>query len=112
MADKLYPPDVQSVTKEDGKQIKVGEDQYINRLILYVESKSSSDKFNSIVGSQLSFLGERLDSVHEATNKGTHHEVTLEEAERYIIYTYLLLGDILSLNIEQENSENISNDTK
>jgi len=112
VADGLYSPSNEAVKKEDGTPIKVGEDQYINRLVLYVESKSSSDKFISIVGSHLKFLGERLDSIYEAASKGTHCEVTLEEAERYIIYTYLLLGDILSLDAKQKNSENISNDTK
>lgn len=97
VANKLYSPSSQPIIKEDGKQIEAGEDQYINRLVLYVESKSSSKKFNDIVGSHLRFLGERLDSICKATSKGTHHKVTLEEAERYIIYTYLLLGDILSL---------------
>ncbi|MCX6750455.1 MAG: hypothetical protein NTZ83_03285, partial [Candidatus Pacearchaeota archaeon] len=112
VADKLNPPDSQPVIGKNGKSIEVGEDKYINRLVLHAESKSSSEKFNAIVGSHLKFLGERLDSVNEAANKGTHCEVTLEEAERYIIYTYLLLGDILSLDTKQESSENISNNTK
>jgi len=112
VADKLSPPSDQPVIKENKQQIKVGKDEYINRLVLHVESKSSSDKFISIVGSHLKFLGNRLDSIYEASTKGSHSEVTLEEAERYIIYTYLLLGDILSLDTKQKNSEKISNDTK
>jgi hypothetical protein len=98
VADSLYPPSEELIDLPDGKKIKVGEDQYINRLIQYINSKSTSDKFTSIVGSHLKFIGERLDGVHEAANKGTHAEVTLEEAERYIIYTYLVIGDILSLD--------------
>ncbi|WP_169833779.1 hypothetical protein [Saccharibacillus sacchari] len=97
VADSLYPPSDNLIELSGGKKLKIGEDQYINRLIQYIESKSTSDKFASIVGSHLKFIGERLDGVHEAANKGTHAEVTLEEAERYIIYTYLVLGDILSL---------------
>lgn len=97
VADSLYSPSDNLIELPGGKKLKIGEDQYINRLIQYIESKSTSDKFASIVGSHLKFIGERLDGVHEAANKGTHAEVTLEEAERYIIYTYLVLGDILSL---------------
>ena len=97
VADVLYPPSDDPVTLPGGKKIQVGEEQYINRLIQYISSKSESGSFKAIVGSHLSFVGERLDSVHNAANKGTHTEVTLEEAERYIIYTYLLIGDILSL---------------
>lgn len=97
VADVLYPPSDEPINISEGKKIKIGEDQYINRLIQYIESKSTSEKFSSIVGLHLKFIGERLDGVHEAANKGTHAEVTLEEAERYIIYTYLVIGDILSL---------------
>ncbi|NEX10633.1 hypothetical protein GII83_10230 [Bacillus subtilis] len=97
VADSLYPPSDEPISLSGGKIIKIGEDQYINRLIQYIDSKSTSEKFSSIVGSHLKFIGERLDGVHEAANKGTHAEVTLDEAERYIIYTYLVIGDILSL---------------
>lgn len=97
VADSLYPPSDEPVVLPGGKTIKVGEDQYINRMIQYIESKSTSERFKAIVGSHLKFIGERLDGVHEAANKGTHAEVTLKEAERYIIYTYLVIGDILSL---------------
>ncbi|RLQ84943.1 hypothetical protein D9754_16530 [Planomicrobium sp. Y74] len=97
VADVLYPPSDELITLPSGKKIKVGEEQYINRLIQYIESKSDSGSFKAIVGSNLEFIGNRLDGIHNAANKGTHTEVTLEEAERYIIYTYLLIGDILSL---------------
>lgn len=98
VADSLYPPSNTPIQLPgSGKSIKVGEDQYINRLIQYINSKSTSEKFSAIVGSHLKFIGERLDGVHEAANKGTHAEVTLDEAERYIIYTYLVIGDILAL---------------
>ena len=97
VADVLYPPSDETITLPNGKKIKVGEEQYINRLIQYIESKSESGSYKAIVGSNLGFIGDRLDGVHNAANKGTHTEVTLEEAERYIIYTYLLIGDILAL---------------
>ncbi len=97
VADSLYPPSNEPIQLSGGRSIKIGEDQYINRLIQYIDSKSTSEKFSAIVGSHLKFIGERLDGVHEAANKGTHAEVTLDEAERYIIYTYLVIGDILSL---------------
>ncbi|WP_186321028.1 hypothetical protein [Bacillus mycoides] len=97
VADSLYPPSNEPIQLPGGRSIKIGEDQYINRLIQYIDSKSTSEKFSAIVGSHLKFIGERLDGVHEAANKGTHAEVTLDEAERYIIYTYLVIGDILSL---------------
>ncbi len=100
VADRLYPPNPngkEKIVKGD-KEISVGPENYINRLVLYVEENASSKKYCQIVGSHLKFLGDRLDAINEASCKGTHSEINdKEEAERYIIYTYLLLGDILML---------------
>lgn len=63
----------------------------------YIESKSSSNSFNSIVWSHLKFIWERLDSVYNSANKWTHKTLTKEEAERYVIFTFIILHDILSL---------------
>ena len=42
-------------------------------------------------------IGMRLDAINDAVCKGTHVEVTKDEASRYIIHTYLLISDIISL---------------
>lgn len=96
VADTIFPP-LSTPIEVSGKLISVGEDQYINRLIQYIESKSSCDKTKPIIRSHLKFIGETLDTIHEAASKGAHTEVTLQEAERYIIYTYLVIGVVLSL---------------
>ena len=49
------------------------------------------------MGSHLSFIGDRLDSVFRAAQKGSHSVVNKEEADRYVVYTYLTVGDILGL---------------
>lgn len=100
LADSLFPPREDKVIKDGNKSkvIKLGEENYINRLIAFIESKTSSEKFRTIVGSHLSFIGDRLDSIVESSHKGSHSTITTkEEADRYVIYTYLVVGDILSL---------------
>ena len=93
LADAVCPP-----SKDKEKPIKLGAENYINRIMCFVESRSSSKRFNEIVGSHLKYLGERLDSIFEATQKGSHTTIVKrEEADRYLIYTYMLVGDILSL---------------
>ena len=96
MADALYPPSDTPI-QINGKPIKVGADQYVNRLIQYISSKSNSDTYKDIVGSDLRSIGERLDAVNDAVCKGTHTDITKEEAQRYIIHTYFLISDIISL---------------
>ena len=96
LADALYPPRDEPVVV-GGRAIKVGKDQYINRLVQFIASKEGSKTFADVVGADLSSIGERLDAIYEATNKGTHAEIAKDEASRYIIHTYLLISDIVSL---------------
>jgi hypothetical protein len=92
LADTLFPP------QENGSdRATLTDDKYINRLIAFIEGKSTSEKFQSIVGSHIKFIGERLDSLNEAACKGLHTNITRVEAQRLVIYTYLIVGDILSL---------------
>lgn len=96
VADALYPPHENPVIV-DGKKIKVGSDQYINRLIQFVSSKSGSKTYNDVVGADLNSIGKRLDAINDAVCKGTHASVSKEESRRYIIHTYLLISDIIAL---------------
>ncbi|NTG98913.1 hypothetical protein G6L95_06645 [Agrobacterium rhizogenes] len=103
LADALFPggPD----RTKGSKTIKMGADNYINRLIAFVEDKSDSDRFNAIVGSSLGFMGDRLDAVFQAAQKGSHSTITSrEEADRYVLYTYMILGDIISLSKPSDRS--------
>ena len=96
LADVLYPARDEPI-EIDGKQIKVGSDQYINRLIQFISSKAKSKTYQDIVGADLSSIGKRLDAINDAVCKGTHTEITRNEASRYIIHTYLLISDIVAL---------------
>ncbi len=96
LADALYPPQDKPI-KVGNKEIKVGHDEYINRLVQFVMSKQGSKTYSDVVGADLSSIGKRLDAINDAVCKGTHAEITKNEATRYIIHTYLLVSDIVSL---------------
>jgi hypothetical protein len=105
LADVIYPPREDIIIDEDGqgKTIKLGKENYINRIIAFVQERSKSSRFSSIVGTHLKFFGERLDSIFKAAQKGSHSDiVSIEEADRYVIYTYLMVGDVLTLLPEDE----------
>jgi len=107
-ADVLYPAREDKAININGKDrtIKLGPDNYINRLVAYVEENSSSSRFEEIVGSHMKYLGERLGSIFQAAQKGSHDTIsTQEEADRYVVYTYLVVGDILQLKTEIECAE-------
>lgn len=94
VADSLYPPKENQLETE---KIKLGEENYINRIIAYINDNLKSKSSKRIIGCSLEFIGNYIDSIYEFSNKGTHNTVTKDEAERCIIYTYVLLSDILSL---------------
>ena len=100
LADAIYSARADIVKTVNGKEtvINLGPDNFINRLIAFLEERSTSERFTEIVGSHLKFIGERLDSVFRAAQKGSHNKIiSREEADRYVVYTYLITGDILSL---------------
>ena len=97
LADVLFPPQEDPIVI-DGKKIKVGPDQYVNRLVQFVSSKAGSKTYTDVVGADLSSIGMRLDAINDAVCKGTHVDVSKDEASRYIIHTYLLISDIVSLH--------------
>lgn len=101
LADAVFPPRSQPRTKiVEGKkiEIKLNEEDYVNRLVCFVEDNSKSERFDELVGSHLDFMGNRLDSIYHAASKGSHTDITgREEADRCVVYTYMIVGDILSL---------------
>jgi hypothetical protein len=105
LADVLFTPTEPIEKIIDGKTIKItlGKDQYINRIMAFIEQKSTSKRFVEIVGSELRYLGNRLDAIFRAVQKGSHETILgRDEADRYVIYTYLMLGDLLTLFEEKE----------
>lgn len=103
LADVLFPPQSDSrFVREGGKEreIKLGPEHYINRLMCFVQDHSTSRRFEDIVGSHLRFLGDRLDAIFKAAQKGSHASVARQEANRYVVYTYMAVGDILALRRE------------
>lgn len=110
LADAVFPASDEPRTKEDGGkilQIKLGADNYINRLICFAEEHSASERTNAIIGSQISFLGDRLDALFKAAQKGSHSIIAnREEADRYVVYTYMAIGDLLRLRTATSQQPN------
>lgn len=92
VADELRPPG------PDVKGRKMGEGNYINRLIDWIQLNSDSDTAVGVATSDLAYLGNRLDAADGGGHKGAHAKVDRLEASRFITATYLVLGDILSLS--------------
>ena len=96
-ADALRPagPDVGA--------IKMGDENYINRLVDWIQGNITSTTKKTLLTTEINHLGERLDAVTGSGHKGAHADVSKADASRFIVGTYLLLGDILNLQPQVES---------
>lgn len=83
--------------------IKMGDENYINRLADWIQSNITSATKKTLLATEIHHLGERLDAVTGSGHKGAHADVSKADASRFIVGTYLLLGDILNLQPRREN---------
>jgi len=97
IADKVYPARGKPIIGRDGKERRLGEEQYISRLWQFVSDEIGKATSSKLLLSQISDLGNRLDRVYEMSCKGIHVDVTSFEANQCMIQTYMLIGDILRL---------------
>jgi hypothetical protein len=96
VADALRPPGPDKSTP-DGKLIRLGKRQYINRLVDWIQEHSDSETTAGMITADLAYLGARLDAADRARQKGVHGRVGRLEAARYLVGTYLVLGDIIGV---------------
>jgi hypothetical protein len=97
-ADALRPAG-EPVTLESGTVVNAGPGHYVNRLTLWIDEQKTSDTFAGMVKADLEYLGRRLDAVDHAGQKGAHATgVERRDASRFIVGTYLVLGDVLRLH--------------
>lgn len=97
LADALYPPSDLVVEGGDGKERKMSDDKYINRLMQFASEAVTGSGSRSLLQAQISDLAARVDALNAACSKGVHDDVTDFEVNQCVIQTYLLCGDLLRL---------------
>lgn len=97
IADFLYPATDEEIEIGNDKRIKLNDKNYIARLKQFIKGKSNSESFSRVVGSHLNYIGDRIDAIYKSSTKGSHAKVSQKEAESYVMYTYMLVGDIMDL---------------
>jgi hypothetical protein len=94
-ADALRPPG------EEKDRRKMTDAAYINRLVDWIKSQATSTTAAQMIAADLEYLGRRLDAADQAGHKGAHDEVDRLDASRFVVGTYIVLGDILRLSAGQ-----------
>ncbi|OBJ72290.1 hypothetical protein A5627_22005 [Mycobacterium colombiense] len=91
VADKLVPPGTDLGGRANGAE------NYVNRLVFWIEQRQQSETQKDVIVSDLQYYGERLDAFVDAGNKGAHASVIRRDADRFIVGTYVLLSDVVML---------------
>jgi hypothetical protein len=109
-ADTVRPPG----PPKNGREMT--NNHYVNRLMDWMDSQSGSRTMKDLAKTDVEFLGRRLDAVTVSGHKGAHASVEKEDVLRYIIGTYVFLGDVLSLHnpeieaVREQNQELVLKD--
>jgi len=94
IADSIYPPRQEPYVDQSGRTRKVGQDEYLNRLLAFLETSLRSRSSEAIISAQIGHLSARLDAVYAKACKGVHDDVSIEEARLVLIQTYLFIGEV------------------
>ncbi len=98
VADVVYPVPAEPVPDNDGKIRDLSSEKYINRLWQFIDQAQVGGTFTQSIHATLIDLGNRIDALYQLCNKGTHaDQVSVREVEWCVIQTYLLSGEMLSL---------------
>ena len=102
VADELFKINFPNYTEKmyktkSGKEIDVSGEHYKNKLSAVIEKLQDKSANKCLVGSNIIYLIDRLDTLKDLQCKGVHNEISKDDAMQCIIHTYICLGDILSL---------------
>ena len=101
VSDSLYP--IHNTNLQIPNSEKLNESKSINRILTSIKNGTEKSVFKSM----FEYIENFLHSIQQYTSKGVHSKFKKSDAIRCIVYTYILLGDILHY---YSNSKNISND--
>ena len=93
LADKVYPAREEQYKDKKGKLRDIKEDDYINRLLSFIEQ----NKKEVVIISEVGVLASYLDAIIELAGKGEHAKISRYEAEQIAVHTYLIMSEVIKL---------------
>lgn len=95
VADKVFPFKDEQYQMKDGRMLKVGEPQFINRLCAFLDQKIVGDEKKFLI-SELKYFESYLRQIVEYTQMGEHKpSIEKYHADMMAIHTYLIISEIL-----------------
>lgn len=103
IADSVFPVRKEEWKDRKGKDRKVGNEQYKNRLLAYLADLGKSEGSYVLLESELEHLASRLDIIYDKTCKGVHIDVSHNEARLAVIHTYLFIGEVATYSSQKHD---------
>lgn len=97
LADALYPATGETIVGEDRVERVMDDDAYRNRLIQFAKEKLGKRLQGKVMGDTLASYGRRITNLDSMANKGVHNDVTAAEAEQCVIWSFMLVADLLRI---------------
>lgn len=97
LADALYPATGEVIKGSDGRERVMDEDSFRNRLIQFAVEHFQGTAQRKLSDETLRSLGTRLEILVELASKGVHADVSREEAESCVMWTYVAAADFLRI---------------
>ncbi len=94
VADYFYPPSNNPTLCFDGKERKLDDEKYLNRLEEYVNREFNKSTSTDLLKAELNYFMTFARKLNDLASKGVHAEVTLEEAQQGYIGLYFFLFNI------------------
>ncbi len=90
-----------------GKVLDVSGNNYKNRLFAVVDKINTSKTSFNLVGSNILYVVDWIENVHDVLSKGVHDlnvPLNFEDARQGILHTYIVLGDIANAVNAEKNA--------
>ncbi len=97
LADALYPATGEVIVGGDGKERTMNDESFRNRLIQFAVEHFEGTAQRKLANETLRSLGTRLEILVDLASKGVHADVSREEAESCVMWTYLAAADFLRI---------------
>ncbi len=102
VADVVFPAQDKPQVDEDGKEHKLDDSKYVNRIIAGIYADMGKGKDERFTKSMIEYIGHFLSGIQEYASKGDHATFQKTDAVRCLVYTYMLLGDILNYHVDKD----------
>ena len=95
-ADFFYKPRSDTVLCSDGKERRLGEEEYLNRLEEYISNILTKSSSRDLLLAEFTYLSCFARRLNDVASKGVHSEVTGHEAKQGLVGLYMFLYNVIS----------------